>query len=328
MNTKKFHFSISPAIAGLFILATFLFGCTNDFQKISGQPTVKVGEALLSTKEFSDQLARKLKNLDALAAKDPSNINRAKDDIVREFIIKCLIEKWSTENKLNVSDTDLDQEVNKLRSSYPDDLSFRRSLASENLSFSDWRENLRTIVLQKVFFKKISEKIPTPQDSEIVSYYNQNKNLFKRKERILLRQIVVDAEAKGETIQLELKKKDFADLAKKFSVAPEAKNGGLVGWIEQGSVDIFEKAFSLPLNSIGPLLESSYGFHIFKVEKKIPAGFASIEDTREIIIQTLRGLKEQAAFANWLDKQLRSSRIFKNNDLINAIHVETRDKKK
>jgi peptidyl-prolyl cis-trans isomerase C len=247
--------------------------------------------------------------------------------VIRVYILQTLIEDYAKASDLSVDEAELEKEINLFRSSYPDDLSFRRALAEENLSMSDWKEELRKTLISHKVFKKLNEKIAAPSDADIHKYYEENKNLYKRKERIYLRQIILDELSKAQSVRDELKKRDFIELAKKYSVAPEAKNGGLVGWVEKGSVDIFDKAFTLPIGGMSQVLESSYGFHIFKVERKTGPGFATVEEVRSEIVQALRGKKEQAEFASWLDKQIRSSRVLRNNELISAITVETRGQK-
>jgi hypothetical protein len=45
---------------------------------------------------------------------------------------------------------------------------------------------------------------------------------------------------------------------------------------------------------------------------------------KEFLRQSVLAKKEQAEFANWLDKQIRSSNVLKNVELIKAMDVETR----
>lgn len=318
----------NPVLSGFFILnLIFLSSCDWRSNRFASKPVVQVNDHSLSAKDFSTQLARRLKNFDALAAKDPGNVNRAKEDIISVFILQSLTMDYAKAHDLRVEDAELEKALNDFRSSYPDDLSFRRVLAEENLSVSEWKEELRQTLLYQKVFKKISEKISQPTDLEINRYYEDNKNQYKRQERIYLRQIILDELSKAQNVKDELKKKDFAELAKKYSVSPESKNGGLVGWIEKGSVDIFDKAFSLPIGGTSQVLESSYGFHIFKVERKQSAGYAPVSEVKEQIIQAVLGKKQQAEFSAWLDQQIRAGRVLKDQALISAITVETRGEK-
>ena len=316
----------SPAMSGLFVFLglAFLTGCPSSYQKISTKPVAKVNDHVLTTKQFANQIARKLKNFDALAAKDPNNIHRIKEDVLREFVVKSLTLDWARAQSLVITENQLDQEVDKLRANYPDDLSFRRVLAQENLSFSEWREDLRYTLVEREVFKKLNEKVKAPSEEEIKRYQEEHKDRFKRKERIYIRQIVVDEDAKADAIKVALKTQDFAEVAKKFSITPEAKAGGVVGWIEKGTVDYFD-----PLFSAGPALQtvhSPFGVHLIKVDKKAPASVLSVEEAKPQIIRALRAQREQAEYVAWLDAQLRSSKVLKDYELMNSIRIDTRGK--
>ncbi len=314
-------------IASLFFAMVFLPGCTGN-GRFTNAVVVQVNEHKLTTKKMAELLARQLKSLDALAAKDPINLSRAKEEIVRTFIINSISKDYAKSFGIVVSDAEIDAEVNATRATYPDDLSFRRELAQENLSLNDWRDEISTSLLSKKVFLKVGEKIKKPTDVEIRSYFEKNKEHYRRKDRIFLRQIVLDDLTKAQTVREEVaKKKDFSELAKKYSVSPEGKQGGVVGWIERGSVDIFDKAFQLPLGGVSQVLESAYGFHIFKTERRAASGIASLDEVRPQIIDLLQAQKEQIEFMGWLDKQLRSVRVLKNAELIQAINVETRGQK-
>jgi peptidyl-prolyl cis-trans isomerase C len=315
----------SPASTGLFIFSLFFtfVGCTSSYQKISTKPVVKVNDHELTAKEFSNQLARKLKDLDALTAKDPVTVQRTKESLIRTFIVRGLTLDWARANSLVITEKDLDAEVDKYRANYPDDLSFRRLLAQENLSFSEWREELRYTLVERAVFKKLNERVKAPNETEVKQYYDEHKDLFKKKERIYLRQIVTDEQGKADVLKTQAKTKDFADLAKKYSTAPEAKNGGLVGWIELGAVDFFDPLFKSPVGSMTQI-KSAFGFHIVKVEKKSPPSTLPLEEARNQVIRALSAQREQAEFVKWLDAQLRSSKVLRDNELINSITVQTR----
>ncbi|MNY20626.1 Foldase protein PrsA precursor [compost metagenome] len=237
-------------------------------------------------------------------------------------MVRSLTLDWARANNIVITERVLDQEVDKLRANYPDDLSFRRSLAQENLSFSDWREDLRFVLIEREVFKKINEKVKNPADEEIKRYYEAHKDLYKRKDRILLRQIVLEDQAKADAVKLDLKTKDFATLAGKDSITPEGKKGGVVGWIEKGTVDFFDPLFSS--GSGIQTIKSPFGIHLVRVERKAPATTLPLEEVKPQIIQALRAQREQAEYVAWLDAQLRSSKVLKDYDLINSITVETR----
>lgn len=314
-------------MTGLFLFSSvILAGCTSSTSKVSSRPVVQVNDHPLTAKEFSTKLGQRLKDLDAVTAKDPTTIQSAKDEIVKSFIVQSLIIDWCRTKDVRVSDAELDKEIEKIRAGYPDDLAFRRSLAAENVSFSEWREELRRTMIERAFFAKLGESVKAPAEDEIKRYFEENRDQFKKKERVYLRQIVTDEETKAQLLKTEVRTKDFAEVAKKYSNAPEARQGGLVGWIEKGSVDFFDSAFTQNVGSVGPVIHSPFGYHILKVEKKLPASNGSLDEARPTIVKQLKGKREQAEFVSWLDGQIRSAKISKDEELLRSIQVETRSR--
>lgn len=310
----------SLAFAGLFILG----GCTFERQQVFNKPVVTVNEHSLNTREFAHRLARELRGYDSLSAKDPKQVQRAKDKIIQDFIVQSLSEDYAKSQKIEVSSTELEEEINRYRSSYPDDLSFKKSLAQENISFSDWSKGIENYLLQKAISKKISQGIDDATDEEMKQHFESHKERFKHRERIFISQIVVKDEAQIDALKVGLKTAAFKDYAKKFSITPEGKEGGVVGWVEKGAVDFFDPLFSAPLNSLRTI-QSPFGHHLVRVEKKSPAGFYQIAEVKKILSAEIRAQKEQALFLSWLDSQIRASKVMKNSEIIEQMKVETVD---
>lgn len=300
-------------------------GCTWRNTQVADQTVIQIEDRSLNLKEFSDRLSRQLKNFDALSAKDPAQVDRARQSVTREYLIETLFSKFAAKNNIEITQSEWDQEVNEIRGGFPDDASFRRALAEENLSLAEWRDRIKFLMMQKRVFADFAKKYQPPTDDEIKKYYDENKERFHHPERIYLRQIVVDDLSKAQEILAETKKRKFDELATQYSIAPEGKNGGLVGWVQRGSVDIFDKAFTIGIGNNSQVLESPYGFHIFRVEKKEPAGYTKVDELKPLISKILVGQKEQKEYTQWLDEQLRSTRVSINKDLINQLKVETRE---
>ncbi|MGA7800703.1 MAG: SurA N-terminal domain-containing protein [Gammaproteobacteria bacterium] len=95
----------------------------------------------------------------------------------------------------------------------------------------------------------------------------------------------------------------FAELAKKDSDDPgSAKQGGSLGWIQQGMmVPPFDKAvFSLKKDQISGLVRTQYGFHIIEVTGIRSAQQQSFAEVRSQLAEQLR---RQKAENDFYDKQ-------------------------
>lgn len=302
-----------------------LSACTWKQASQPQQPVVKVGAAELSAKEFANQLAHRLSKYDALTAKDPKNVSRVKEALIDDFILSSILQQWAQANKIQVNKAALEDEYKKIRMGFPDDLVFREELSKQGISVHEWQKSVERRLLEQAAMENIQRKTGEPTEVEIGKYYESNKQKYNQKERVFIQQIVLAENSDADQIQAALKKnQSFESLAKQFSITPEAKTGGTVGWVERGTLDIFDKAFELPVGSPSETLQSPYGFHILLVTKKMPAGLLPLANVHDAIKRELKGKMEQAYFSTWLENQIRSLHVFKNQQLIDSMAVETR----
>lgn len=309
--------------AGLLMVS--LVGCTKS-DPLANRAVVNVDGTEMTASLFADQLAMRLRHLDALTAKDPGVISRTKDALIRDFIINVISENWARSNDVFVRAEDLDKEVQTIRGGYPDTSAFEKILTEQGLSYKGWKENLRRSLLQKMVSEKLNQKVTLPTDEEMKNYYQSNKELFERPEQVQIRQIVLAKEADAKLIEDQLKKgKPLSELAEAHSVTPEGKrNKGIVGWMEKGVLEGFDAAFSMRQGQRSPIFKSAYGYHIIEVMGKRPAQTVPFDQAKERIRNMLKSNRSQAVFTAWLEAELRKARVLKDQELISKIRVETK----
>ena len=307
---------------------TLLLGCTAEKNPpVQNLVVARVGTEELKAKEFAQQIMLKAKHLDAVIVKDPSTIQRIKTEVVRDFIVKAFLKNWSKEKNVVVDQAQFAAEIERLEKNYPNNTAFVSALTREGLSYEQWKDNVRFTLLERRLFQDLRAKFGTPTESEIQIYYDHNKDRFKKNKSVKVRQVVIDTEEGAREIQKELKKgKPLSKLAQKFSIAPEGKNGGLTDWIDTSTLDVYEEVYNLKVGATSNILKSPYGFHIIELVDTRPGGQQNLKDVKEVIRKTLLEAKEQAAFSQWLEEQIRSNKVFKNDELIATLKISTEDK--
>jgi len=108
------------------------------------------------------------------------------------------------------------------------------------------------------------------------------------------------AKAKIEAVISKLKGgADFVELAKSESEGPSAGKGGDLGWFGRGAmVKAFEEAaFALEPGGLSGVVESSFGFHVIKVEEKKAAGKTALEDASAELAKELMSKAQTSALA-------------------------------
>lgn len=286
---------------------------------------IDVNGSQMSAQEFAQELTFRLRDQDALSAKDPKLLGVMKAKIVEEFLVQTLSESWAREHGVVVKADELEEQVRAVQKSYPDDLAFQQALLDEGLTFKAWRERLYGTLLQKTVTRKLNTAATPPTDAEAQTYYQENRARFSEEESAQVRQILVATESDAKAIEVELKKgKRMADLAKKYSISPEAENGGMVGWVEKGLSDVFESAFRMKAGQRSPIVKSTFGYHIFEVAGRKPSRARAFNEVKDEIKRILIEKREQSLYLAWLEEQLRKARVFKDQAFIDALKVETK----
>ena len=270
-------------------------------------------------------LGKTLNDYNSLAVKNPETVQRAKDQIIREFIISSITKDWAVANNILVKKKDIEDEIQRLKSAYPDENSFKEAISKEDLSYDEWKRKVHFRVLQQLVLDELMKKAEPISNKEIKSYYDANIEEFKIPEQVKLRQVVVKTQIEIERLQEQLKKGEkLAAIAKKFSIAPESENEGLVGWVEKGSLEVFDKAFSMPKGRRSGIEKSPFGFHIFEVVDKTRPRTLKMSEVSEQIKQRIQANREQAVYSAWLESQLDVTKVRQDDKLIASIDVETR----
>lgn len=319
--------AVRALFIGLIVSTLFGCGCNRRDQTVANAVVLKLNDKTMTTQEFSNQLAGKLKHYDALYAKDESNLARAKADVIKEFSLGVISDSWAKEKGLKVPETELETEIANLQAQYPDPFAFRKALANENLNFEDWKNQFHQILLQKRVAFEIKKDLQIPTEEELQLYYKTQKERFTIRNAVRVRQVVVDREDQATQIYKEIRRgRSLAELAKRYSIAPEGSNGGLTNWIDEGTLEVFDKALKMPIGSRSTIVKSPFGYHIFETVAKRPKSFLPFSEVKDEIGQTLLAEKEQAAYSVWLEGELKKFKIFRNDSIIANIKASTLEK--
>ena len=107
-----------------------------------------------------------------------------------------------------------------------------------------------------------------PSEAEIDAYIAQHHSGQSTTERILLRQLILpDLPTARTAIDRIRRGEAFASVSKDLSRAPNAAEGGMLGWVERGQLPPeFEAAvFGLGPGDLSQPVESNAGWHVFQV---------------------------------------------------------------
>ena len=145
---------------------------------------------------------------------------------------------------------------------------------------AEYKNLFDRLLIEKYTFELV--KNLDVEDEEIKEYYNLHKKEFFRPERVEVSQILLKTEEKAIELLERLKgapDEEFREIAKKESVGVEADRGGVMGLFEMGELpyEMEKVVFSLREGELSQVVESAYGYHIFRLDKRYQPELISLE---------------------------------------------------
>jgi parvulin-like peptidyl-prolyl isomerase len=308
-------------------IAVLMLAGTQARSEITDKIIAVVNGEIITQNEFNAALEPYLKRIDDTyqGSDKEAIIRQTKAALLQRFIDDLLIEQEAKKAGTSIKE----EEVMEV---------LRDSLARQNIRMEDFLKKMESegkpletvknevrgqMMRTRLMRREIKSKVMI-SDQEIGEYYNRHRDEYEGKEAVRIKQILLlipknaDEETKAgirNEAQQILKRaasgEPFDLLAMKYSQGPEAQQGGDIGFIEKGVTipEVEKAAFSLPLEQISSVIESSLGFHIIKVIDKRGAGLKKIESVREEIKTKLEDEKLDKKYDEWISAVRKKSYI-------------------
>src|SRR5690606_33682169 len=117
--------------------------------------------------------------------------------------------------------------------------------------------------------------------------------------------LVEDEETANEVLEKINAGEDFGQLAKEYSTDESNKDsGGELGYFGKGKmVEEFDEAvFAMEVGDISETVETSFGFHIIKLEDKVEAKEAVYEEVEKEIEEIIFNQKADEEYSVWIQE--------------------------
>lgn len=246
-------------------------------------------------------------------------LNEIRLKLLNQIIEDRLVYQESKARGITVDESDIDHLVEDTKSKFPPAADFETTLASQGYTLTELRENFRRqIAIRKLHDIEIrSQVVVSPQ--EVEDYYKNHPSEFAEEESLRARSVTIrkseEAVKKGLTDEAAKQKieairkrilegESFEQLARELSEDANAKEGGMVGWVKRGSMlaSIDGALFELKAGGISSVLETSMGYHLFKIEEKKTSRIPPLEEVREKIREMIFREKARKRFGEWMNQ--------------------------
>jgi foldase protein PrsA len=217
----------------------------------------------------------------------PETVAQIRQQVFNTLIDQAIIEQEAARAGIVVTEETVDAKIQEGITQGGGEAQFEAWLAANNLTITEFREQLHSELIANQVFETITGDIPATAD------------------QIELSQILVADDSSAWSIIEQLKQgADFAELVQTHSIDESSReNNGNLGWFPQGlglvPAEVEAIAFSIEPGQVSGPIQSPLGFHIIKLENR--EANRSLDDVRQVL--------KQQIFTKWLAEQRSSTMV-------------------
>ncbi len=269
----------------LLLGSLLLLACPEQVKpKVDPEVVVRVNGEAVTREDFERELLRELSAMNT-APHTPEQVEPYKKALLDTVVERTLLLQAARDAGVTVTADEVDRRVLALVAEYPAEGFDAALVQSQTTRGALNRETRTQLTIEKLFQEQVYARAAVTEDS-INRYFEEHAVEFSALEEVHAQQIVVKGldEAKRLKEQLWAGKK-FGDLARKFSLSPDAKVGGDLGWFPRGVMpsQFDDVVFRLGVNQVSDVVSTDYGFHLLKVLEKRPARKKELAEVRSMI---------------------------------------------
>ncbi len=319
---KKHGFKRSILVIIVFILLGVFSGC-NLVQKTpeakKNQVVTKVGKEEYTKQEFNCYFALNEMISKAMYGQEfptGEKLNQAKKQFLEYFSNDQLTVELGKKEKIKV-DTDkknISQQVKKFKESYQKALggeeAYNAILKKNGITTEEFNQYLNNFFVDSQYAQGLQEKVVKDvkvSDQEIKEYYEKNKKQYDQS-TVSAKHILADADHKKLAEEIAKKAKngeDFDALMKEYKGKEGISEAADLGEFTYADMipEFSKAAFALEPGKVSDVVQSSYGFHVIKVEDKNKKPVQSFDKVKNSIQQALLSNAQNEKYQNYVSQK-------------------------
>lgn len=229
---------------------------------------------------------------------------------LEDLIVREALFQEAAAQHIAADEAAVERAYNESRVLYPDESVWAKHLADRGLDPKSFRLEMRIRYTVEALQQKEADKAKPATDEEARAFYDANPEAFNQAEPVRVRQIFIrkrsdlpqawaNEEGKAKAIRERIRNgQDFATLARELSEDPasQSKGGEMPPFARGQMLQPFEEAvYALKAGEVSEVFETPIGFHLVKLEEKLPPTHLSFEEAKELIkAELLRQARDRA----------------------------------
>lgn len=299
---KECYFRLTALALGMMLLASTA-GAEAKKQQAQ-QKAATVNGTAISKEEFDTEAFSLQRSFLALGRPlTCEQLKAVNKEAVESLIRREIIHQESRRAGVKADKKDIEKEIDAIKKTFLNDVEYQNELRRRNLTEEQLRSQVERNLLVGGYIEREFLQKNKPTDEETMNYYVNNVHLLKQPQQAKVSHILIssnpdwdatrrqEARRKAEKVHKELKSgREFSAMARELSDGPTRTAGGELGYVKKGQMEkqFEDVVFSLKVREISRIVETDYGFHIFKVTDVKPENIVSYDSVKEQIAKLLQ----------------------------------------
>ncbi len=273
-----------PLLLSLLLASNMLMAATSTDSAVKMDRIIAVvDQSVITEQELADRINTVTAQLEKQGtALPPAEV--LQKQILERLIVDSLQLQLANQTGIKIDDTQLDKTIERIATQNKLSVDeFKKALEADGLTMRKFREDIRSeITIARLREREVDNKI-TVSDGEIDNYLTTQANRGEEQDEYEIAHILIrspedsspeDLEkvrSKTETALKELSGgKDFAQVSASYSDAPNALEGGKLGWKNSTQIPalFLDAVKAMQVGDISQPLRSPNGFHILKLTNR------------------------------------------------------------
>lgn len=276
----------------------------------------RINNKIITQRQYDQQA----QNLRAELAREYSGAKLAEEfkthrkNLMRDMIDRDLLVQKAQDDDISV-ETDVIKRLDEIRQKYnlPTLQALQEAVEKSGMDWQDFKQNIkRQLLTQKVIQQELGSQILLTR-ADARKYFEAHKKQFDSPPGVHLAEILISTQKHSSAQAEQLAKKAMADIqggasfsevAKEYSEAPSAKDGGDVGFFKAGTIapNIAKAIANVDAGETSKIVKTQYGYVIFKVLEKRVGEHPTFNQVANQVMNYLYETKVQGALRGFLTK--------------------------
>ena len=314
MNVTNFKTTATALIMAMLLLIPAIVSA----EEAPAGEIARINDTVVLRQELNREM--KLVSLKLARQGRPVNeeqLKRYENDIRETLINRALLLQQSQEQGIDVKGSQVTEALDQFKTAFKDEKDYQKALTEMDFTEAMLKEQMKNGLSIKTLIDKEVMPSVSVSDQQVRSFYDDNPDLFRKPEQVKASHILIQVpenanaakKAKALATIEALKTRidngeNFATLAMEHSEGPSKTKGGDLGFFDKKQMvpPFSEAAFALEPGQVSDVVETRFGYHLFRVTDRQAEQTMAFNDVKEAISTRLRKEQEGQKIDAYLKK--------------------------